>query len=119
MAEPVLTYPLRPAEMRIMRRREKLPTSQWAEKERYLRRGAKSGPWRNSGNPVGALVMDLLDQPHVRVGVIAKGSQTGMSDAVYCVLGREIDYSTGADAALVVWLMKSRSKSTARSELSR
>ncbi len=102
MAEPALTYPLRSAEMRIMRRREKLPTSQWAEKERYLRRGAKSGPWRNSGNPVGALVMDLLDQPHVRVGVIAKGSQTGMSDAVYCVLGREIDYSTGADAALVV-----------------
>jgi len=97
-----ITYPLRQAELRIVKSREKLPPSAWAEKERVLRRGAKSGPWRNTGNPVGALVMDLMAQPHVRVGVIAKGSQTGMSDAVYCVLGREIDYSTGSDAALVV-----------------
>jgi len=97
-----LTYPLRPAERRIMQKREKLPPSEWAEKERYLRRGAKSGKWRNSGNPVGAMVMDLAALPHVRVLVIAKGSQTGISDAVYNVLGREIDYSTGSDAALVV-----------------
>jgi len=102
MAEPALKYPLRPAERRILARREKLPPSQWAEKERVLRRGAKSGPWRNSGNPVGALIMDLIALPSVRVAVIAKGSQTGMSDAVYNFLGREIDYSTGADAALVV-----------------
>lgn len=97
-----LAHPLRPAERRILARRNKLPPSAWAERERVLRRGAKAGPWRNAGNPVGALVMDLIAQPHVRVAVIAKGSQTGMSDAVYCVLGREVDYSTGADAALVV-----------------
>lgn len=102
LPDAAILYPLRPAERRVLQYRKRLPTSRWAEQERIIRRGAKSGPWRNSGNPVGALVMDLLDQPHVRVGVIAKGSQTGMSDAVYCILGREIDYSTGADAALVV-----------------
>jgi phage terminase large subunit GpA-like protein len=102
MAEAELQYPLRPAERRILAKRTKLPPSKWAEQERYLRRGARSGPWRNSANPVGALVMDLLGQSSVRVGVIAKGSQTGMSDAVYNILGREIDYSTGSDAALVV-----------------
>lgn len=97
-----LTYTLRPAERRILQKRKKLPPSQWSEKERLLRRGAKAGPWRNSANPVGALVMDLIAAFYVRIAVIAKGSQTGMSDAVYNVLGREIDYSTGSDAALVV-----------------
>ncbi len=104
-----LTYPLRPAERRILKKRDKLPPSLWSEgvpgkhkPQRYIRRGAKSGPWQNRNNPVGALIMDLFALAHVRVGVVGKGSQTGISDAVYSFLGREIDYSTGSDAALVV-----------------
>lgn len=102
MTTTTLTYPLRDAERRVCKKRHKLPSAQWAEQERRLRRGAKPGPWRNSANPVGALVMSLLDELHVRVVVIGKGSQTGISDAVYCWLGREIDYNTGSDSYLVV-----------------
>lgn len=102
MTQAVSLPSLRPAEVRVLQKRERLAPSAWAEKERVLRRGAKAGPWRNRNNPVGALVMDLCALPWVRVVVIAKGSQTGISDAVYCFLGRELDYSTGADAALVV-----------------
>ncbi len=97
-----LTYRLRPAERRVLQKRVKLPPSVWSEKQRRIRRGAKTGPWQNKNNPVGALIMDLFAQPHVRVGVVGKGSQTGISDAVYSFLGQQIDYSNGGDAALVV-----------------
>lgn len=94
--------PFRTSELRILRKRERLPASMWAERERVLTRGPAPGPWRNSRNPAAAGVMDTLCQPWIRMVVIAKGVQTGLTDAVFNFLGREADYSSGGDAALVV-----------------
>lgn len=97
-----LFIPLRPAEKQALRKRHKLPTSRWAEKERIVKKGPAPGPWRNHRNPAMAGIMDMLCQPWLRVLVIMKGVQTGATDGVFNFLGREADYSSGADSALVV-----------------
>ena len=116
-----LKYVLRPAERRILKKRDKLPPSLWSEgvpgkhkPQRYIRRGAKSGPWQNKNNPVGALIMDLFALAHVRVGVVGKGSQTGISDAVYSFLGRRLTIQLGRMPPWLSWPMRRASKSTAR-----
>uniref|UniRef100_A0A831U048 Uncharacterized protein n=1 Tax=Geobacter metallireducens TaxID=28232 RepID=A0A831U048_GEOME len=112
-----MIYALRPAEIRILKKREQLPTSRWAEQNRVLRKGPKPGPWRNHRNPAMAGVMDALCQPWVRVLVLMKGIQTGGSDGIYNFLGREADYSTGADNALVVLADEKSVKKHARKRI--
>ncbi len=100
--QPPAFYPFRPAELQVLRKRIKLPTSQWAEQERILTKGPIPGPWKNAANPAMTGIMDTLCLPWVRRVVIMKGVQTGATDGVFNYLGREADYSNGSDSALVV-----------------
>jgi phage terminase large subunit GpA-like protein len=97
-----MQYNFRPAELQILRKRIKLPTSRWAEEQRVLKKGPSPGPWKNSRNPAMIGIMDTCCLPWVRRVVIMKGVQTGATDGVFNFLGREGDYSNGSDSALVV-----------------
>lgn len=91
-----------PEELRSLAFCEMLLGAEWAEQNVVLKKGPRPGPWRNENNPPLAGIMNLFSLWHVRVGVIQKGIQTGGSQAVYNLLGREADYSNGHDNALIV-----------------
>lgn len=91
---------LRPAEIRVFQRRERLSVSQWAEKYRVVKKSSFPGPWRNKITPYLRGVMDTFGEPGVREIVLCKGVQTGGTEAAYNCLAFEMDRSS--DNALVV-----------------
>lgn len=102
-AEPRRVFiPLRPAEVKAFRKRRKLPGPEWAEKNIVVPIGSRQGVYQHKNNPPLYGILDILSRPHVRKGVIGKGIQTGGTLAVYILVLREADYSSGGDNALLV-----------------
>jgi len=92
--------PLRPAEIRVFRKRKRLPGPAWAEKNIYVPQGSRKGLYRNSNNPAMYGVLDWATRYYVRTIVMAKGIQVGGTLTFYSLLLREAEYS--ADSALIV-----------------
>lgn len=92
--------PFRPAELKVFRRRKRLPGPQWVERNIHVPIGSRQGLYRNTNNPAMYGVLDWATRPHIRSIVMAKGIQVGGTIAFYALLLREGEYS--ADKALVV-----------------
>lgn len=92
--------PFRPGELKIFRKRKRLPGHLWAEKNIHVPIGSRQGLYRNSNNPAMHGVLDWATRSHVRTLVMAKGIQIGGTLAFYSLLLREAEYS--ADSALIV-----------------
>ncbi|HHQ49564.1 MAG TPA: hypothetical protein ENK19_11870, partial [Acidobacteria bacterium] len=77
-----------PAERRVLRRRQRLTSSEWAE--RYLRLPqsvtSMSGPFRVGRTPYLREIMDTRDLPHVRRVVLCAAPQTGKTLSAYIPL---------------------------------
>jgi len=92
--------PFRPAELKVFRRKKRLPGPQWMERNVHVPIGSRQGLYRNQNNPAMYGVLDWATRSHVRVVVMAKGIQIGGTLGFYGLLLREGEYS--ADKALVV-----------------
>ena len=102
-AKPTTMFiPLRPAELKVFRKRKKLSGAPWAEKNIYVPVGSRQGLMRHSNNPPLYGIMELASRPTTRVMVLGKGIQTGGTLGIYGLLLREADYSRGGDNALIV-----------------
>lgn len=91
---------LRPAEVRVFRRKKRLPGPVWMERNVYVPVGSRQGLYRNANNPAMYGVLDWSTRFHVRVVVMAKGIQVGGTLVFYGLLLREGEYSS--DNALIV-----------------
>lgn len=94
--------PFCPEEVRALEYVEHLPGGTWAESNVFLKKSPIPGWWHNSNNPALKGIMDVLSFWHVRIGVIRKGIQTGGTQALHVLLGREARYSNGNDNALAI-----------------
>lgn len=80
----------------ILRPRERLPVSKWAEKYRVLPDGNSiPGQWRNSVTPYLVGIMDAFSDDDVEKIVFAKPTQVGGTSAMENMLGSLIDQDPG------------------------
>lgn len=80
----------------ILRPRERLPVSKWAEKHRVLPdENAIPGPWRNAVTPYLVEIMDTFDDDVVEKVVFVKPTQVGGTSAMENILGSLIDQTPG------------------------
>lgn len=78
--------------LEVLRPRERLPVSKWAEKHRVLPDGnAIPGPWRNSVTPYLVEIMDTFDDDAVEKVIFVKPTQVGGTSAMENILGSLID----------------------------
>jgi phage terminase large subunit GpA-like protein len=91
---------LRPGEIKVFRRRKRLPGPEWMERNIYVPVGSRQGLYRNSNNPAMYGVLDWATRAYVRVIVMAKGIQVGGTLVFHGLMLREGEYSS--DNALVV-----------------
>lgn len=92
--------PFRPAEIKVFRKRKRLPGHIWVERNIHVPIGSRQGLYRNANNPAMYGVLDWATRPYVRTVVMAKGIQVGGTLAFYSLLLREAEYT--ADSALIV-----------------
>ena len=82
--------------LEVLRPRERLSVSKWAEKNRILPDGnAIPGPWRNSVTPYLTEIMDTFDDDTVEKVVFVKPTQVGGTSAMENILGSLIDQKPG------------------------
>ena len=78
--------------LEVLRPRERLTVSQWAEKNRVLPDGnAIPGPWRNSVTPYLVEIMDTFGDDAVEKVIFVKPTQVGGTSAMENILGSLID----------------------------
>ena len=99
-------------ERRVLRKRKRLPISQWAEKHRWVRVSSREGQWSNRTTPYLAGIMDAVGMPYVQDVTICAAPQTGKTELGYNCLGSWIDQDPGP--AMIVFA----DEQTARDELS-
>lgn len=87
-----------PSEQRLLLPPEDLSTSEHAEKNRYVVKSSRPGPWRNENNPPLIGIMNASDRRgnfrNMRLEVVIKGVQTGVTEGAYNVLFKRMDGST-------------------------
>jgi len=83
------------ADRQVLRKRVKIPVSQWAEKHRVVTMSSLPGTWRNRVTPYLAGIMDGSFFPSVQTIIICKAPQTGVSEAVNNCIGYAIDRQPG------------------------
>lgn len=78
--------------LEVLRPKEHLPVSKWAEKYRVLPDGnAIPGPWRNSVTPYLVEIMDTFNDDTVEMVIFVKPTQVGGTSALENMLGSLID----------------------------
>ena len=78
--------------MEVLRPRERMTVSQWAEKNRVLPDGnAIPGPWRNRVTPYLVEIMDTFGDDVVEKVIFVKPTQVGGTSAMENILGNLID----------------------------
>ena len=82
--------------LEVLRPRERLTVSQWAEKNRVLPDGnAIPGPWRNNVTPYLVEIMDTFGDDVVEKVIFVKPTQVGGTSAMENILGNLIDQAPG------------------------
>ena len=80
----------------VLRPRERLRVSQWAEANRILPDGnAIPGPWRNSVTPYLVEIMDAFDDETIERIIFIKPTQVGGTSAMENMLGSLVDQAPG------------------------
>lgn len=86
---------MKPA-IEVLRPRERLPVSKWAEKYRMMPdTNAIPGPWRNSVTPYLVEIMDTFSDDDVEEIVFVKPTQVGGTSAMENMLASLIDQDPG------------------------
>ncbi|MCX5841137.1 MAG: phage terminase large subunit family protein, partial [Deltaproteobacteria bacterium] len=83
------------AERRAFRMKEKISTSGWAEKYRYVTNGPRPGRWSNKVTPYCTLPMDMWDDPYVRRIILRWPPQSGKTQVAFNCLCKAIDTDPG------------------------
>ena len=83
------------AERKVLRKRKKIPVSEWAERHRVVTQSSLPGPWRNNTTPYLAGVMDAANFPSVQEIGLCKAPQVGGSEAAHNFVGYTIDRDPG------------------------
>jgi terminase, large subunit len=83
------------AERRILRKRQKIRVSAWAERHRVITMGKYQGSWQNTVNPHLVGIMDAIAYRSVRVVDVCAPPQTGKSESVNTFIGWVIDRDPG------------------------
>lgn len=82
--------------LEVLRPRERLSVSNWAEKHRVLPEGnAIPGPWRNRVTPYLVEIMDTFDDDALERTIFVKPTQVGGTSAMENILGSIIDQAPG------------------------
>lgn len=80
----------------VLRPRERLPVSVWAEQNRVMpETNAIPGPWRNNVTPYLVEIMDTFSEGDVEIIVFVKPTQVGGTSAMENMLGSLIDQDPG------------------------
>lgn len=82
-------------ERRVFRRKERMSTSEWAERHRIVTNGPMTGKWKNETTPYLVDPMNTLDLPHVRRVILMFAPQTGKTQVAFNFLGHMIDTDPG------------------------
>jgi phage terminase large subunit GpA-like protein len=83
-------------EKRVLRKRQKIAPSLWAEKHRYLPRDAAvPGRWKNSTVPYAPAIMDAAFYPSVQEIVLCFAPQGAKTEIVYTCMGYTADRKPG------------------------
>ncbi|MEG2173809.1 MAG: terminase gpA endonuclease subunit, partial [Desulfovibrionaceae bacterium] len=82
-------------EKKVMRRRKKIPVSQWAERHRVLEMSSIPGKWKNLFTPYLVGIMDAAGTTGIETVIVCKSPQTGGSEAGHNLVGWCIDRSPG------------------------
>lgn len=98
--QPKTFIRFRPAEIKVFRKRKRLPGPEWFERNINVPIGSRKGLYRNSNNPAMWGVLHWATLPWVRVLVLAKGIQVGGTLIFYGLMLREAQYT--ADTALII-----------------
>jgi len=83
------------ADRTVLRKRRKIPVSDWCERHRFVTMSAIPGPWRNEVTPYLTGIMDASFFESVQTVVICAAPQTGKSEAVNNCIGYAIDRDPG------------------------
>lgn len=87
-------YPVAPwllPAIEVLRPRERVTVSQWAERDRVLdANAAMPGPWRNSVTPYLVGIMDAFQEPDVERIIFVKPTQVGGTAAMENMIGYAI-----------------------------
>ena len=83
------------ADRKVMRKRRKVPVSQWAEKHRVVTMSSLPGPWKNHVTSYLAGIMDASFYSSVQTVIVCKAPQTGGSEATHNCIGYSIDRAPG------------------------
>jgi phage terminase large subunit GpA-like protein len=84
-----------PGERRVFRRKERITTSQWAERHRVVTNGPMTGRWRNEVTPYLRGPMDTICEPFVRRIILMFAPQTGKTQVGFNFLLHMIDQDPG------------------------
>ncbi len=79
----------------VLRRKKPIRPSKWSERHRIVTTSSFPGPWRNDLTPYLVGVMDAGALPFVRVVIVCKAPQVGVSEAVNNFEGNRIDRDPG------------------------
>lgn len=83
------------AEKKVLKKKRRIPVSQWVEKHRVLTMSSLPGPWRNDVTPYLTGIMDAAGYPFVRTVIMCKSPQIGGSEAAHNFIGYCIDRAPG------------------------
>ena len=84
-----------PGELEILRKKEPLTVSQYAEKYRIVSVSSIPGPWRNKNAPYLVEIMDTWGKESTRGVIVCAGSQLGKTEALYNCFAYAADYDPG------------------------
>lgn len=99
----------RPAEIKVFRKRKRLPGPEWFERNINVPIGSRKGLYRNSNNPAMWGVLHWATLPWVRTLVLAKGIQVGGTLIFYGLMLRSSAMTIKAVSA-VYWASRSVKK---------
>ena len=94
LTDPAAFY-FTPGERRVFRLRERITTSQWAERHRVVTNGPMTGRWRNDVTPYLVGPMDTICEPFVRRIILQFAPQTGKTQVAFNFLCHMIDQDPG------------------------
>lgn len=82
-------------ERAVLRHRQAIPVSQWAERHRVVNISSHPGRWHNMVTPYTADIMNVAFHPSVQMVVLMKCPQSGGTEAVHNCIGYTIDRAPG------------------------
>lgn len=82
-------------ERAVLRHRQPIPVSEWAERHRVVHNSSRPGRWKNLTTPYAAGIMDVSFMPSVQTVAIMKCPQSAGTESVHNCVGYSLDRAPG------------------------